>query len=170
MVNQAVETIRLVAGDIRSLNKDEQIKVILLDRNIGCHTAGMQKHKIYKPIDYGCTYGTYTHKSGLTVILHLDDVGVTLDPFIWEVNGPSVGDDTLFWRPIVFDENVRCSCNNNNESLTENDIRDDVPVGWRGPAVLRDKAIEYLPSTVKHYGGDYNDYAPYRYYNLLTFQ
>ena len=105
------------------------------------------------------TYGTYTHKDGLTGKLNFEEIGVIHNPFVWEINAKALGKNNYFWCPICSANGV--TKNNYLEKLDKN-----IYVGWRGPAI-KSSNTKYLPKRVTHYDTWWDDYAPLRYNNYL---
>lgn len=164
-VNCAAETIRLTAGDIRSMRKGQKMKVILLDRNIGDYMHGTPIGTKYNPVKKGLNYATYTHDEGLTGQLYFDEIALLKENFTWEINGKAIG-LKWFWTSIDDEQKPRRGRITAEDTINQDDIPDNVPVGWRGPAI-RKREAKFLPKTVVHYGTWYDDYAPYRYDNLV---
>ncbi len=90
-MHRATSQFGLTAGDIRSMSFGDQIKVLLMDRNVGDYTSGYGPRN-FDPREEGFSYATYVHAKDLTGMLNFHDIGVQHVPFVWEVNLAALGD------------------------------------------------------------------------------
>ena len=152
--NQAAEEYGLEIKDIARMKPGQKMKVILLDRNVGDYmhdNSGKSIGKTFDPKEKGFSYGVYTHKSGITGILHHIDVGVVDKDFTWEVNLQAVNGG-IFWGPL-------------SEGVSWKKLDPSIKVGWRGPAIDLKNANK-LPKRFRHYDTWWDDYLPFRTHNF----
>ena len=154
--NNAVENYGLEIGDIQKLKFGDQIDVILMDRNVGDYTHDLKTGTVYDPLEEGFTYATYIHSENLSGILKFTKENVIHTPFTWQINGTPYGES--FWTPI--DMLPKKYQGKNLDKKTK--------VGWRGPAILVDKAKNHLPRQIKHYGTWWDDYMVFKTDNFLS--
>jgi hypothetical protein len=167
--NQAAEQYGLEIRDILKLKEGDQLKVILMDRNIGDYTHGTKKGTKIDPRKRGLVYGLYTHHKKLCGEMKFyengNDVGTDkhyLDrKFMWEIN--SAGCSSCFWNVVPYSKTK--SGKAKFIDITELDPK--TKVGFRGPSI-EFKDAKYLPKKVKHYGTWWDDYSPFRTHNFLN--
>jgi hypothetical protein len=157
--NIAAEKHGLKVKDILKMKKGQQMKVILIDRNVGDYLHGTKVGEQFNPKKKGLNYGTYIHNKGLTGKLTFDQIEVVHNPFVWEINAKALSKNNYFWSPI-------CLTNGINEKNYLEKLDKNIYVGWRGPSI-RSSDTKYLPKKVTHYGTWWDDYAPLRYHNYL---
>lgn len=170
--NQAAELYGLEIRDILSMNPGDEIKVILLDRNVGDYMDGTKEGTKYDPKKHGLSYGRYIHGKNLTGIM-ISDAWVN-ECFEWEINKEQLGGP--FWGPIKPQPRGcdikpgESSCKIKHNYADFNDIKKLNPktkVGWRGPAISLKDAKKFMPSKVTHYGNWWNDYLSFKTHNFL---
>lgn len=152
--NQAAEQYGLEVRDILKMKPGEQMRVILLDRNVGDYMHGSKKGHKYNPKKDGFSYATYTHEKDLQGSLKMDVLGEA-QSFQWEINRYSLKEKKprFFWGPIPKGMNPR-------------KLNPKIKVGWRGPAIDM-KDTKYLPKYFIHYDTWWDDYLPFRTHNFL---
>ena len=152
--NNAVENYGLEIRDIQKLKFGDRIDIILMDRNVGDYTHDLKTGTVYDPIKQGFSYATYIHSENLSGILKFRDLNVVHTPFTWQINGTPYG--ASFWIPLCM---IPEKCINKLDKKTK--------VGWRGPAILVEKAKKHLPRQIKHYGTWWDDYMVFKTNNFL---
>src|SRR3972149_594221 len=149
--NRAVEQYGLEIRDILKMKPGQEMKVILMDRNVGEYISNPKIGYKYDPKEEGFTYGIYTHKKDLTGELYIKNIN-SKECFEWEINLASIGAN-YFWGPVP-------------KNIHLNKLDSKIKVGWRGPAI-KFSDIKYLPKYFIHYDTWWDDYLPYRYNDYL---
>lgn len=151
----AITKFGLNAGDIRNMTFGQEMRVLFMDRNVGDYTDNSILKAKFDPSVHIFMHGTYVHGEGLTGLLRFDN-GVIHAPFDWEVNMPALlpakasNDDSPYWCPL--------------DSCQQQDVPDDILVGWRGPAIDMVHMSE-LPSFIRVYGTWWDDYGVNKYHD-----
>jgi hypothetical protein len=144
--------------DIRKMKFGDTKKILFMDRNVGEYVNAEQKS--FNPKKQGFSYGIYIHGEGLTGLLSFYEEGVIHAPFTWEINLGALGFDS-YWGPIGCDD-----CKSG--SLKEKDVKDDILVGWRGPAIDF-VHLDDLPKKITLYDTWWDDYGVSKYHDWLHF-
>lgn len=160
--NQAAEQYGLEVRDILKMKPGEKMDIIFFDRNVGDYLHGSKIGQKFNPLKKGMSYGTYTHKEGLTGKIKFDVLGYE-ECFEWEinfsptlVNSLNTKEKPIFWSPIPND-------------ISYKDLNPKTKVGWRGPSIDK-KDAKYLPKYFKHYGTWWDDYQPFRTHDFLKIE
>ena len=157
--NRAVNFFGLTVGDILKMKFGEKMEVIFFDRNVGDYTDDFRNGRIYDPKKQGLSCATYIHASGISGVLRFNNYGSVIhDNFEWELNLSAIGSKNYFWGPL-------CLINANKSKIEK--INPNILVGWRGPSIKMSDAEKYLPSSVKHYGTEWNDSLYFQYSDFL---
>lgn len=147
-MHQAILQFGLTVGDIRAMKFGQTMRVLLMDRNVGEYVD--ESTYDFNPSEQGFSYATYIHGTNLTGLLKFDDVDVVHAPFEWELNLKAIDSRESYWGPL--------------SNQTDNRIRDDMLVGWRGPSIDMIHMPE-LPDVIHIYENWWNDYGVNKYHN-----
>ena len=128
-------------------------------RRAAYYTDDFRNGRIYDPKKQGLSCATYIHASGISGVLRFNNYGSVIhDNFEWELNLSAIGSKNYFWGPL-------CLINANKSKIEK--INPNILVGWRGPSIKMSDAEKYLPSSVKHYGTEWNDSLYFQYSDFL---